>query len=240
MNGVNDHYLLIERLNELKKEFTCFPSGDLNAAQLVAAHRADKHNYRIVLSEETALEIGKPGSLSMVFNMWTLNKKTINDNIYLYGKLDSSSEINNFLYIVVFELENPPDPVFSRVTDLMYMINSLNGIMIRRLPGKIWIRIDYKRHKDFSIYNFAQFVREEYRRIFPEIRCMDIFIGINNLELYNKISELQLSALVISGNNRKLTWEKEGIVCSEGDCDDCNEKDVCDIVRKVIDYRRKK
>ncbi|MBU1219347.1 hypothetical protein KKF34_00285 [Myxococcota bacterium] len=238
MSGINDHYPLIERLNDLKKEFTCFPSGDLIAAQSIAAHRADKHNYRIVLSEETAIEIGKPGSLSMVFNLWTLNKNIVNDNIYLCDKLDSRSVIDNFFYLVAFELETPPDLVFSQITDLMYMINTLKGIMIRRLPGKLWIRIDYERSNIFSTYNFAQFVREEYRRIFPEINRMDIFIGINNLELYNKLSELQLSASIISGNNRKLTWEREGIVCSEADCDDCDEKNVCEIVRKVIDYRR--
>lgn len=240
MIDIKDHNILIQKLNLLKKDFKEFSFGDVKTSESIGKFRADRKNNRIVLAEETALELGSPSTLSTAFSLWTMDKNLIKNRLFIYGNLEEIKKSHSFFYCVAMEVEKPPDPIVSKQSDLMYMINTINGIMARRLPGKLWIRIDIERSTVFSFYSFGQFVREEYLRLYPEIKNIDIYIGINNNDLFNLFSELQLSATVISGENRKLTWENEGIVCTDTDCDNCDEKNVCDIVRKVIDYRRDK
>ncbi|MBN2724015.1 MAG: hypothetical protein JXR95_08110 [Deltaproteobacteria bacterium] len=237
-----DHTYLINKIREHISFFEEYPWGDSQALDDLKVSSGNKILSSVVLSEDTVLELGPPGKLSVSRGLWTRDSEIVSNKLYLHGDhfLHETAEKQSFLYMVVIQMNDSDRAVEGGVFRIMNMINKIPGIMTKIFPGKLWIRVHRKVGKNFSLFNFAQVVRNEYQTIYPEIKNIDIFIAAGNDELISSFQSIASAAGVISGENTRLKWESEGIIaCTDLDCSVCDEKTACDIIRKVVTFRKR-
>jgi len=192
----------------------------------------------IVTAGETAIELGGPGIESFSSFLWTDEKNILETKIFIGGKdfQDIKEQRVTFAVMVLAELSNNEDPLFTPFESTMKLSNRLSGFMTRSIPGKLQARIGKKLIKNnFTMESMAQCILFAYNESFPEIKNLEIFLVADDASLVNKLGSIYNRARVISGNNRRLSLEEDGTIsCDVLSCATCDEKTSCDVIRDVI------
>ena len=65
-------------------------------------------------------------------------------------------------------------------------------------------------------------------------------MAADNSTLVEKFAPIATASKIISGDNRKLKWEADGIVsCDDLNCDVCEEQPTCDTLKDIVVKRVK-
>jgi len=196
----------------------------------------------VVLAEDTALELGAPGRLSVSRALWTRQRGLVTNRVYVHN--DDVAALKgqsvSFLLLVLMELPDGLDPLEAPVAGPMNLTHRLRHVMTRSLPGRLWIRVHNKIIDNFTLINLGRTVRAAYAQKFPEIGNLDVLIAAGDDDFIRGFEGHARAAGVLSGEMRKLRWEESGeISCSDLDCRVCDEKPVCDTIRNVLTFRRR-
>ncbi len=243
VEDLTDHTLLIRKIQSELSGFGEHVAKDAAAAARLGFSPDLERQSSVVLAEDSLLELGAPGRLSVSRALWTRQPGLVKNRLYVRG--DDPAALKgrsvSFLLLVLMELPEGLDPLEAPVAGPMNLTHRLRHVMTRSLPGRLWIRVHKELFDDFSLYNLGQTVRAAYAQRFPELENMDVVIAADDDDLIRRFEAPATAAGVIAGELRKLRWEESGeISCSDLDCSVCDEKPVCDTIREVVAFRRRK
>jgi CO dehydrogenase/acetyl-CoA synthase beta subunit len=239
---------LIDRVREILKGLEC---EELIAASPheLSEFRARVSNgsqggRRIVLAEETAVELGSPGRASVNVMVWTDEPGRIQDGrVTLIGPDLSRMAGSDHDYAQVVMLEVEPDTnidVF-RLETVQYLSGKVPGMMARMIPGRLWIRISERameKGHGFDIIGGA--LRETYLGIKGVAGVESVFVT-RDRETVERFSAVASEAKILTGRHKKIALGVDGdYECDELNCESCDDKEVCDDIREVVVIRRRK
>jgi len=246
-----DMVKLIERVNlflSTKDDASCRSSIAQDRGSLVDAFgfaSKGKGKAEIVLSEDTAVELGHPsaGSLSMV--LMTNRATNIKDNrITVVGpevrEMDDKTRYP-FAQVILLAVNcgTHPDPF--KIDNLQFLTNRLPGYMVRSVPGKLWSRISRKGLEtgiDLSVIGSA--VINAYKHEFENVKAVEVIYVTSSKDDIAELEKVKIEADILSGRHKKLVLGIDGeLECTGLDCDTCEEKPVCDSLRDIVIKRRK-
>jgi len=138
---------------------------------------------------------------------------------------------------------DPLDPYELELTQ--YLTNRLPGYMVRSLPGRLWARIGRREAgrrpgPALGLFDLGKALIAAYQLDFPTITGVEIALVTSNESDLETLAPLCLEADVIAGRHKRLSLGVSGdLDCSELDCENCDEKPVCDNLREVVRIRRR-
>ncbi len=199
----------------------------------------------IVPADECAVELGAPGKANVNLVMWTGRPSLVEDGrINLVGPNIKPGEEVSWPYaqVVMVELEPESEADPFSLESAQYLSNRLPGYMVRTVPGRLWARIS--RDAVASGLNFAALggaLIAAYKGDFPEIKAVEVLFVTESDDYVSELEPLAAETRILLGKNKKLVLVGDGeYECSELDCEECDEREVCDEVRDVIILRRKR
>jgi len=204
-----------------------------------------KGKAEIVLSEDTAVELGHPsaGSLSMV--LMTNRAANIKDNrITVVGpevwEMDDQTRYP-FAQVILLAIDcdTPPDPF--EIDRLQFLTNRLPGYMVRSVPGKLWSRISKKGVKaGINLSAIGSAVINAYKHEFENVKAVEVLYVTSSKNDIAELEKVKVEEEILSGQHKKLVLGINGEVeCTGLNCDTCAEKPVCDSLRDIVIKRRK-
>ena len=242
MSGPKDHSTLIAELHHLSGEFTTHPYGDKRSLKALGFNPNQERVSSVVLKEETALELGAPGLLSVSRAFITRDPSIVRDRLHVVelSPHRTGSESLSLLHVAVLHFPDTMDINDQGPVRLMNLTNRLPRVMTRSIPGRLWVRVHKKLIKKFSLYGWGQVIRAAYEAHYPQVDKIDLFLAAGDDALIGRFAPLAGAAGVIAGENRKLRWEQDGVIaCNDLDCAVCDEQVACDTIRQVVTFRRR-
>ncbi len=199
----------------------------------------------IVMAEDTAVELGHPRDASVNLVLWTYNPDLVEDKvIHLCGPdLDKANGTRlPYAQLILLALRENFDADPFSLESTQFLSNRLPGYMVRMVPGRLWARVSRQALSDglnFSILGGALIAA--YYDDFPGVEKVEVaFVTAGNEKVTN-FSSVAAEAKIITGHNKKLTLIGDGeYECNDLNCDDCDEKEVCDDIREIVILRRKR
>jgi hypothetical protein len=248
MTPAPDHADLIRRIQEMLGGFEVLAPGDAAAVDALGYEPRRKRQATVVLAGDTALELGAPGTTSVCRALWTRTPGLVTDRVYVLGEIAGGGPVaapavasSSFLLLALVELPEGLDPLESALPGLLHLTHRLPWVMTRALPGRLWIRVHRRAAGAFSLPAFARAVRAAHVAELPGVARVDVVIAAGDDARIRAFEPLAAAAGVVVGEHRRLRWEEDGeISCSDLDCRTCDEKPVCDTIREVIAFRRRK
>lgn len=240
-----DYYELIRVVHGIagENEFTVHPLGDANICNEMGMNRPGSRNACIVLEEDTAAELGAPDKESLSITMWTSRRGTLLNRLLTRGpdfdKLIGKSV--SYVQVIMLEFEDSSQALEQDIGRVRNLTNKLAGFMTRSMPGKTWVRIGKQlMNRGFSLYALGQCLHKAYRDAIPDIKNMDIILITDSDDFIKNLKPVSEAAKIISGDNTKFRWVSDGVVsCDELDCENCDDKAICDSINEILSKRRK-
>jgi hypothetical protein len=199
----------------------------------------------IVPADECAAELGAPGKTNVNMVLWTDDISLVRDGkISLVGPDIKAGEKASYPYAQVIMLAvnhiNEIDPFTLESTQ--YLSNRLPGFMVRTVPGRLWVRISHdavKQGLDFARLGGALIAA--YRDDFTSVKAAEVlFVTLDDGHV-QALEPTAAEAKIILGKNKKLVLVGDGTYeCTDLDCDNCDEKEICDEVKDIVILRRKR
>ncbi len=231
--------------------FEILAPGDVAAVAALGYEPERKRQATVVLAGDTALELGAPGTPSVCRALWTRERRLVTDRVYVRSGVEemeggSSSDGNrgkskSLALLALVELPEDLDPLEGPVAGVLHLTHRLPLVMTRSLSGRLWIRVHRRAADSFTPRALAQTVRAAYAAELPGIGRVDVVLVVGDDARVRALEPLAAAAAVVDGEHRRLRWEEDGgISCSDLDCRTCDEKPVCDTIREVITFRRRK
>ncbi len=243
---LKDHLYLITKVNELIQDpengFVSHSAKDLRECEKIGYGENKKGNVFVVMAEDTVVELGSPKTKSVSTVLWTKKDGIVGGpegtRIWISGKelSDIRQGSVSFLQFIIVQLSDDEDPTDFRLYRLKNLTNKIPGYMTRSIPDKIWVRINKKlMKKKFSLYALGQCLVKSYQESVKGLKAIDIILAADNKELVSQFESICNAAKVISGENKKLKWEADGVVsCDDLNCDVCEEQPTCDTLKDVV------
>jgi CO dehydrogenase/acetyl-CoA synthase beta subunit len=197
----------------------------------------------IVMASETAVELGAPDHLSLNAVLWTEKAVPAADGHFsLLGReLGEAEPKSDYAQLVVLRTAKGVEPDPFRLESIQFLIRSVPGLMSRAVPGKLWIRVSrlaIVQGLDFALVAAA--LQRAYQRDLAGIESVHSVFITGDRDVIQSLAPLALQAQAIAGTHRKLVLGADGdYQCAELSCADCENKNVCDEIRKIAVIRKK-
>ena len=216
----------------------------------------DGGNGRIVLKEDTQVELGHPSVGSSAATLATHRLDLVSDGyITLVGPEISEmrAPIVPFAQIIVaalkrtneieatsqatLEIENTA----SAMDHTAHRYAQTDGYMIRSVPNLIWARVSKEACRSgFSFKRLGERLISAIKQQCPQVKACEVFFVTSSKSDVGELDDLIEKARV---KQRKLETYAVGsdgeFECTqELDCNSCSEQVVCDTIRDVIRIRK--
>lgn len=243
---IKDHTILIETVYSMlerdKAKFESFPTGESSILKKFSYGKDCSAGEYVVLGEDTAIELGPPGTLSVSRLFWTYTKNIVQNRAYIIGDplYAAGKEKLSFLQIVIAELDEEDAPDHGDLNRIKNLANRIPGYMTRTIPDKIWIRIHRKLvKKGFSLRALAEALFHSYTSGPYRIKNAGVILIAGDEASIREFAPLCDAAGAISAENRKQRWIEDGVLtCEDLDCSSCTEKKDCDTIKELLINRR--
>ncbi|MFH1540167.1 MAG: hypothetical protein ABIH66_14525 [bacterium] len=251
-NKVADMAPLVRRVREFldgrKKQTTVVekPIGAVTLAGEFGFTEKKKGKPEVILSEDTAVELGHPSTASKHILLVTFQSELINNGrISIVGpNLDAldGSKKHPFAQVIMIAAYpgRAPDPF--ELDNAQFLMHRLPGYMVRSVPGRLWVRIsDAGRAKELTLKTVGSALIAAYMGDFEGVAGAEVVFVTSSDEDVETLSRVATEAEILSGRHKKLVLGVDGEVeCTELNCDTCDEQETCDSLRDVVIKRRKR
>lgn len=199
----------------------------------------------VVVGDAVGAELGKPGAASYAMVLTTTQKELVEDGrVRLCGPdLDQADpDANRPLAQVVMlahNREQPPSPFDLETTQ--YLPNRLPGFMARTVPGRLWVRFSKEAvGNGFRLHTLGFALIAAFRMDFPQVTGAEVVLTTGGSEYLDGLEQVAAEFKVLSGNHRKLVLVEDGVYdCDDLNCEECDQKTVCDALRDItVRYRK--
>lgn len=245
---MQDHSYLIEKaldiINNSEHKFIKQQVGDDKECRRAGFGKGKKNNTSVVLSADTAVELGSPDTESLCIVLWTkknglVRKRILTSDTELYS---TGTSAVSFLECILLQFDDETDPVDTGINLIKNLTNKIPGLMTRSNREKQWIRIhkDLKK-KNFSLYSLAQCLYRAYTESIKGLKGIEIILVADNPALISQLRPVGEAAWIISDENRKLKWLEDGVVeCEDLDCEVCENQPTCEMLDEIVEKRKKR
>lgn len=199
----------------------------------------------IVPTEDCAVELGPPSRANVNMVLWTTDLSLVRDGeIRLLGDDMPKGNFASLPYaqVVVLGLKQLEDIDPFMLESTQFLSNRLKGFMVRTIPGRLWARVSKEavaQGMDFARLGCALICA--YREDFPLVCAVEVLFVTRSDEDVKALEPLSAEARIIMGKNKKLVLVGDGeYECTDLNCDDCEEQEVCDEVRDIVILRRRR
>jgi len=202
-------------------------------------------NPGIILRSETFVELGNPDAGSCGFALWTENPSLLQDGrVTLVGPDIAESPLSSLPFGQVVMVGGAgltgDDQVASGQAQVV--ADQIEGYMVRSSSRNIWSRVS--RHagaRGFSFDTLARALMFLVKSAVPRVEAVEIAFVTSSKGDVLKLNEIAESAQAIGRAALKEHWKARGY---DLDCDlhcgSCQDKTVCDDIRKVVATRLRK
>ncbi len=240
------HYLLDTQASRIHRRHT----GDFSEAerqafmQQVGLASRGQGPATIVPGDETAVELGHPSSASLNTVLWTYNQELIDAGmIHVLGPdlPDAVGQKLDYAQIVMLAIEQDAQINPFSLESNQYLSNRLPGYMVRLVPGRLWARISHQAiSQGMDFRRLGQALIAAYMEDTKIVKAAEIVFVTSSADDVNSFKTIAAEARIIAGKNKKLVLVRDGeYECTDLDCDDCDEQEVCDDIRDILIIRRK-
>ncbi|MBF0226971.1 MAG: hypothetical protein HQK76_16120 [Desulfobacterales bacterium] len=209
----------------------------------IIKHDNPAFNY-VVLSEDTALELGPPKFTSLSCVLFTNQNNTVKDGIWIKGTdfPNTKKQAISFAQIIMLELDKDSDATNPKIQTLKYLSNKIPGYMPRNIPGKIWVRIHKNLiDKGFSLVELGSALISEYKKHIKNIKSISIILISDEPDCIKKFEDINLKANKIYEENIRSKLDSIGAIsCDSLNCTSCDEKIYCDTIKSIALKKGKK
>lgn len=200
----------------------------------------------IVPTEDCAAELGPPSRANVNMVLWTTDLSLVRDGeIRFLGEDIPKDKFVSLPYaqVVVLGLKQLEDIDPFQLESTQFLSNRLKGFMVRTVPGRLWARVSkeaVEQGMDFARLGCA--LVAAYREDFPRVVCsVEVLFVTRSDDDVKALEPLSAEARIIMGKNKKLVLVGDGeYECTDLNCDNCEEQEVCDEVRDIVILRRKR
>jgi CO dehydrogenase/acetyl-CoA synthase beta subunit len=211
---------------------------------------------RIVLKEDTQVELGHPSLGSCAATLATHRLELVSDGcITLVGPEISESQEPRlpFAQIIIAALKSPNESeaasqatleienTASAMDRTAHRFAPTEGYMIRSVPNLIWARVSKQAFRSgFSLKGLGERLIQAIKQNCNQVTACQIFFVTSSKSDVNELDDLVEKARI---KQRKLETYAVGsdgtFECTqELDCNSCSEQVVCDTIRDVIRIRK--
>ena len=213
-------------------------------------------NGRIVLKEDTQVELGHPSLGSCAATLATHRLDLVSDGCItlvgpeisetreamlpfaqiLIAALKSTNEIDAASQ-ATFEIENTA----STMDRIAHRYAQTNGYMIRSVPNLIWARVSKEACRSgFSLKRLGERLIAAIKQQCTQVTACQIFFVTSSKSDVNELDDLVEKARMKQRKLETYTVGSDGeFECTqELDCNACSEQVVCDTIRDVIRIRK--
>ncbi|HLA27012.1 MAG TPA: hypothetical protein VJZ49_03885 [Syntrophales bacterium] len=201
---------------------------------------------RIILKEDTFVELGNPSIGGCSFVLWTNDLSLVNGGqITLIGPgiQEAGGKSLAFGQVILLAGEMLREEDHLQLEKAQYMIlGEIEGYMIRSVPRCMWTRVSNKAGgKGFSFEDLGRALMAILRSKLASVEAMEVLFVTSSKEDIESLESIAVEVEKVSNWFRKLKRNEHGLYeCNTDDCNDCEEKAVCDTVREVRVMRKQK
>jgi hypothetical protein len=204
-----------------------------------------KGKPEVILTEDVQVELGHPSVGSLAAVLTTYDPSLIqHGRISLIGpdlRQMKPGGRQAFAQVILLALDRSAMPDPFDLENAQYLMHRLPGYMVRSVPGKLWVRVGKDRfNQGLDLHTVGSALVKAYTDDFPGVLKAEIAFVTTGREDVLALEPIAAEAKVLSGRHKKLVLGVDGsIECSELNCEECEEKPVCDNLRDVVVRRRK-
>ncbi len=200
----------------------------------------------VVVGRQVARELGHPSTASEVVLLLTRSPECVVDGrVRLYGPdLDALPRGVPVPYgqvvVVAVGPSAAPDPF--ALERAQHLTNRLPGWMSRTVPGRLWVRVGASAlSRGLSLLDVGEALVAVLRQGFAEVEAVEVVLVTQREAALVALGPVAQEARILAGQHKKLVLAPDGeLECPDLDCDDCDEREVCDALRDVIIKRRRR
>jgi CO dehydrogenase/acetyl-CoA synthase beta subunit len=202
-------------------------------------------NPGIILRGETFVELGNPDAGSCGFGLWTANPSLLEDGrVTLIGPDITESPLGSLPFGQVVMVGGAgligDDQV--AIGQAQVVADQIEGYMVRSSSRNIWSRVSKQAGaRGFSFETLARSLLFLIKSAVPRVESAEIAFVTSSKGDVLTLNEIAESAQAIGRAALKEHWKARGY---DLDCDlhcgSCNDKTVCDDIRKVVATRLRK
>jgi CO dehydrogenase/acetyl-CoA synthase beta subunit len=209
---------------------------------------------RIVLKEDTRVELGHPSQGSSSAALVTHQSELVEDGaIILVGPEISENKqpLLPFAQIIIAAVKNEIGSTLEVTLELEKIASAMDraaqhfgpveGYMVRSIPNLIWARVSQEAFRSgFSLRQLGERLIWGMKRKFCEITACQVFFVTSSKTDVENLDELVEKARLIQKKLKSYQITSDGTLeCTQdGSCNTCSEQTVCDTIRDVIRIRK--
>ena len=204
-----------------------------------------KANADVILSEDTAVELGHPSTASHAIVLSSYQPELIrHGQISIVGPDLGEIEGGDrrpFAQVVMLGLRQGEalDPF--GIDNAQYLMRRLPGYMVRSVPGRLWARISHEaRESGLTFETVGSALIAAYTGDFAAVQRAEVAFVTSCGEDVEALNGIANEAKILSGRHKKLALGVDGEVeCMELNCEACDDKPICDDLRDIVIKRRR-
>jgi hypothetical protein len=207
----------------------------------------NKGRPNIILSEQVAAELGHPSTASRAIILITPQAGIVQcGRISIVGQ--DIDQVGNgrphpFAQVVVLAVRpgsKMPDPF--EIENTQFLMNRLPGYMVRSVPGKMWVRFSKEaRAQGLTLKTVGSALIAAYTGDFENVLEAEVVFVTSSKGDVEALAQVAIEAGILAGRHKKLAIGVDGeIGCEDLDCENCDERPVCDSLRDIVIKRRRR
>lgn len=199
---------------------------------------------RVILRDETFIDLGSPRAGSSAFLLWTGNPSLVQDGrVTLIGPdiTETPGKHLPFGQVVMVGGKELSEEKHRSIQYLQFAANRIEGYMARYSGLNLWVRVSKDAaEKGASLETLGKALMALYKAESLGIETLEVVFvtsGRKDVDLLHGISKQVQN---ISGEIVKADWQSRGYdVDCAFDCASCENVAACDDIRAVLRDRRK-
>ena len=212
------------------------------ASEKFMINSGNRGSGSVVLADDTAIELGSPAHRSVSLLLWTRDIRLVPDGIWVAGRDFSatSSGSSTYAQCIICEVKDGFDPLDLKFQGLKNLANRIPGLMARSLPDRLWIRISKELHgRGFSSNALGQCLYNAHRRHSEYIGNIAVMLAVDSFFNVETLAAIAKDAVTVTSLNMRKKIERDyDFSCDSLNCDICDDRNSCDILKDVVTGRR--
>ncbi len=207
--------------------------------------RSKKKTAEVIIGGDIGLELGHPSTESLCFVLTTTKAELVADGLITVIGPDAGNIITKekrpFAQVIMVATESGADIDPFSLDSAQYLMQRLDGYMVRSVPGRLWSRLSRKCMADgLDLHVVGSALADFFKHEFAGVSKAEILFVTSSAEDVLSLKPIETEASILAGKHKKLFLGLDGVVeCSELNCEVCDEKPVCDSLRDIVVKRRR-
>jgi CO dehydrogenase/acetyl-CoA synthase beta subunit len=195
-------------------------------------------NRRIILEEDTFVELGSPGTASCAFVLFTDEISFVRDGrITLIGSdIPSSQEKKRpFAQVITIASTNYSDHNYTLAERTQFVSDQIEGYMIRSVSQRLWSRISYEAwQKGFGFEILGRALMSIYRARLDFVDAIEILFVTSSK---GAVLELTQIASGVKKITREIKEIKKKEYINPELCKECDYEKICEEIKEMVRLR---